>query len=76
MESNNLAKLFVFTGLFFLLMGLSLFIGDKMPFVGRLPGDILLETKNFKLYIPFGTCVLLSILLTLFFWLFGGFMER
>ncbi|MCB7129025.1 MAG: DUF2905 domain-containing protein [Candidatus Brocadiales bacterium] len=76
MGPNNLAKLFVFTGLFFLLMGLSLFIGDKIPLVGRLPGDILLEKKNFKLYFPFGTCVLLSILLTLFFGLFGGFMKR
>lgn len=76
MESNNFAKLLVVAGLFFLLMGLSLFIGDKIPLVGRLPGDILLEKKNFKLYIPFGTGVLLSILLTFFFWLFGGFMKR
>ncbi len=76
MESNNFAKLLVVAGLFFLLMGLSLFIGDKIPLVGRLPGDILLEKKNFKLYFPFGTCVLLSILLTLFFGLFGGFMKR
>ncbi len=69
-------KLFVFIGLLFLLLGLCLFIGGKIPFIGKLPGDIMLEKKNFNLYFPFATCALLSIALTSLFWLFGGFSKR
>ncbi|HHT9133907.1 MAG TPA: DUF2905 domain-containing protein [Candidatus Avalokitesvara rifleensis] len=76
MELDNSAKLFIFIGLFFMLLGLSLFIGEKIPFLGRLPGDVVLEKKDFKLYFPLATCALLSIILSLFFWLFGGFLER
>ncbi len=72
----DFVKLFVFIGLLFLFLGLCLFIGGKIPFIGKLPGDILLEKKNFKLYFPFATCALLSIVLTSLFWLFGGFPKR
>ncbi len=76
MEFSNFAKLFIFIGLFFLLLGVSLFLGGKIPFFGRLPGDILLEKKNFTLYFPLATCALLSILLTLLLWLFSTFLRR
>ena len=76
MELDNSAKLFIFIGLFFTLLGVSLFIGEKIPFLGRLPGDIVLEKKDFKLYFPLATRALLSIILSLFFWLSGGFLKR
>ena len=41
----------------------------KLPF-GRLPGDIIIEKPNFKIYIPITTMILASVLLTLIFWLF------
>ncbi len=37
--------------------------------LGHLPGDIMIERGNFRLYVPFGTSVLVSIALTLVFWL-------
>ncbi len=37
--------------------------------LGHLPGDIVIERGNFRLYVPFGTSVLVSIALTLVFWL-------
>ncbi|MEE9584967.1 MAG: DUF2905 domain-containing protein [Candidatus Brocadiales bacterium] len=76
MEFSNYGRLFVFVGLFFLLLGASLLVGGKVPFIGRLPGDILLEKKNFTLYFPFATCALFSIMLSVFFWLFSGFFKR
>ncbi len=76
MEFSNYARLSVFVGLFFLLLGVSLLIGGKIPFIGRLPGDILLEKKNFKLYFPFATCAVFSIMLSLLFWRFSGFFKR
>ena len=41
----------------------------KLPF-GRLPGDIIIEKPNFKIYIPITTMILVSLLLTFIFWLF------
>ena len=38
--------------------------------LGRLPGDIAIERENFRLYIPIATSILVSVVLTLLFWLF------
>lgn len=50
--------------------------GLLWPFIaklglGRLPGDIVIERENFRLYLPLGTSVLISAALTLIFWLLG-----
>jgi Protein of unknown function (DUF2905) len=37
--------------------------------LGRLPGDFVIERGNFRLYLPIGTCILISIMLSLVFWL-------
>jgi hypothetical protein len=39
--------------------------------VGRLPGDIVVERRNFTLYVPLATGLLASVVLTLFFWIFN-----
>lgn len=49
--------------------GLILLIG-KVPFIGRLPGDIYIQRKNFSFYFPLTTSIVLSILLTILFSLF------
>jgi len=38
--------------------------------LGRLPGDIAIERPNFRLYFPWVTCLLISVVLTLLIWLF------
>jgi hypothetical protein len=38
--------------------------------LGRLPGDIVVERPNFRLYFPWVTCLLISVVLTLLIWLF------
>jgi hypothetical protein len=39
--------------------------------LGRLPGDIVIERENFRLYLPIGTSILISVILTLILWLLG-----
>ncbi len=39
--------------------------------LGHLPGDIVIERGNFRLFLPLGTCLLISILLTLILWVLG-----
>jgi len=65
-----LGKLLILLGVFIILVGLFLLLGEKIPWVGRLPGDIIIRKKNFTFYFPIVTSILISIILTLFFMLF------
>jgi len=65
-----LGKMLVLLGVFIILMGLLLMVGDKIPWVGRLPGDIVIKKEKFTFYFPLATCILISLLITIFFALF------
>ena len=65
-----LGKLLILLGVFIILIGLLLMIGDKLPWVGKLPGDIIIKKEKFSFYFPITTSILISLLITLFFALF------
>jgi hypothetical protein len=65
-----LGKMLILLGVFIILIGVLLVIGEKIPWIGRLPGDIIIRRKNFTFYFPIVTSILISILLTLLFTLF------
>ncbi len=67
---GSLGKLLILLGLFMIAIGVLLLMGDKIPWIGRLPGDILIRKKNFTFYFPIATSILISIILTLLFTLF------
>jgi hypothetical protein len=58
----------VILGAFLLLAGSS---AGKVPWLGRLPGDIYIGRENWRFYFPLGTSILLSVVLSLVFWLFS-----
>lgn len=62
---ESLGKMLLLMGLFIALLGLIMIFGSKIPFLGRLPGDIVIRKGNFTFYFPLATCILLSLLLTL-----------
>ena len=66
-----LGKMLILLGVFIVLIGVLLVIGEKIPWIGRLPGDIIIRKKNFTFYFPIVTSILISIFLTLLFTLFG-----
>lgn len=66
---SEFGKLLVLLGGLLLVLGTALTVLGKLPGVGRLPGDLLVETERFRLYIPFTSCLLLSVLLSLALWL-------
>lgn len=66
----GLGKLLIIIGLITVALGLYLSLGGKLPPLGRLPGDIHIQRDNYSIYFPFGTCLLISLLLSLLFWLF------
>jgi ribose/xylose/arabinose/galactoside ABC-type transport system permease subunit len=64
-----LGKFLIVLGIIIIALGGLLLLSGKIPWVGRLPGDIIIHRKNFTFYFPVVTSILLSLLLTLIFWL-------
>jgi hypothetical protein len=67
---NEFGKVLVMLGLVLVLVGALLWSGIGRGWLGRLPGDIHYSRGNFSFSFPIVTCLLISILLTLFMWLF------
>lgn len=63
-------KALIAIGLLLVVAGLFLLAGGKLSWLGKLPGDIRIERDNFSLYFPWGTSILLSLVLSFLFWLF------
>ena len=68
---SDFAKTLVFFGLILVGMGIFATFFDKIPGLGKLPGDIFIRRGTFTFYFPITTCVLLSLILTLASTLFG-----
>lgn len=67
---SDMGKLLVVLGLVLVCVGLVLWSGVGKGWLGRLPGDIHYSRGNFSFHFPLVTCILLSVVLTLFMWLF------
>jgi uncharacterized protein HemY len=66
----SLGKVLIIIGLVIVGIGILLLLWPKVPWIGKLPGDILIKKDNFRFYFPLTTCIIISILLTLLFYLF------
>ena len=66
---SGLGRVLILVGVVFVLVGLLLSFLGRVPYIGRLPGDILIRRGNFTFYFPLATSLLLSFLLTLLLWL-------
>jgi len=63
-----LGCLLIFAGAILLLVGASLLLARHVPFLGNLPGDIHYHGKAFEFHFPLATCVIISLVVTLIFW--------
>jgi hypothetical protein len=52
-------------GAIIVVIGAFLWLGGKIPGIGRLPGDIFVKRENFTFYFPLTTCIIVSVLLSL-----------
>jgi hypothetical protein len=68
-------KLLVIVGVIFIVAGMVLIYFQKIPFSGKLPGDIFIKRGNFSFYFPIATSILLSIVLSLIFYLISKFKQ-
>jgi hypothetical protein len=65
----DIGKLFLIFGGILVLLGLFFIFGGKIPYLGKLPGDIVIHRGNFHFYFPIVTCLLISAILTFIFWI-------
>ena len=65
-----LGKMLIVVGIVFIIMGLAFLFGDKIPFLGKLPGDISIQKERFSFYFPITTCIIISIVLSILFAIF------
>jgi len=65
-----LGKALIVLGVIIILVGAGLLFAHKIPSIGRLPGDIYVKKGNFSFYFPLTTCIIISIVLSLIFWIF------
>lgn len=61
---SNIGKILIFAGLGIAVLGLLIFLSAKIPFFGKLPGDISIRKENFSFYFPISTSIIVSIALT------------
>ena len=71
MGLESLGRSLIFFGIILIFIGALLFLFGKIPWFGRLPGDIIIRRNDFTLYLPVVTMVLLSIVLTIIFNIIG-----
>ncbi|MRR33611.1 DUF2905 domain-containing protein [bacterium] len=64
---TGLGKALIVLGLIIAALGVVLSFSDRIPWLGRLPGDIFIRKGNFSFYFPLATCVVISIILSLIF---------
>jgi hypothetical protein len=67
---SSLGKSLIVIGLIIALIGVLLSFAGRIPWLGRLPGDIYVKRENFTFYFPLATSIIISLLLSLILWLF------
>jgi len=66
---QQLGKILILAGIFLMIAGAILLIsGNKLGWMGHLPGDIRIERENFRFYFPVTTLIIISLILNLVFW--------
>ncbi|MHB8579280.1 MAG: DUF2905 domain-containing protein [Ignavibacteriaceae bacterium] len=62
---NEIGKILITIGLIIFVIGLFLFFSNRIPLLGKLPGDIFVKGKNFIFYFPIVTSLILSLIISL-----------
>ncbi|MBI5198035.1 MAG: DUF2905 domain-containing protein [Nitrospirae bacterium] len=68
----DLGKFLLLVGILVAVVGVLFIWVGKLPGIGKLPGDIYIERKNFTFYFPLTTSLVISIILSILLWFFLG----
>ncbi len=62
---GGVGKFLILAGVFLILFGLLFIFWERIPFLGKLPGDLMIQRGSFRLLIPVVTCIIISFVLTI-----------
>jgi len=65
-----MGKWLIVIGLMIAVIGAIITFAGKLPWLGKLPGDIYIKRENFSFYFTLGTCILISAIISFILWLF------
>jgi membrane protein implicated in regulation of membrane protease activity len=71
MAANDLGKLLMLFGAILVILGAVFILAGKIPWLGRLPGDIYIRRRHVTFFFPLTTSILLSVVLSLLLYLFS-----
>ncbi len=74
--AEHFGKAIILTGVILIVVGLAVTLWDRIPLLGKLPGDIHLKRGNFHFYFPLMTSIMLSAVLTFVLWIVGHLTRR
>lgn len=82
-EWTTLGKILIGLGVGIIALGVLMVVAERIPglgnafsWLGKLPGDISIKRENFSFYFPIATSIVLSVILSLLFYLVGWFFRR
>jgi hypothetical protein len=67
---SGIGKTLIVLGLIITAVGIVLVLIPKAPWLGKLPGDIAIKKDNYQFYFPIATCIIISVVLSILFYLF------
>ncbi len=67
---EGLGKSLIIIGMIIIMIGVIISLSSKIPFIGRLPGDIFIKRDNFTFYFPLATSIIISIIISLIMYIF------
>ena len=70
-----MGKLLIIVGIVFILAGLWILYLPRIPFLGKLPGDIAIQRESFRFYMPITSAILVSLLLSLIFYIINRYKN-
>ncbi len=70
---GEMAKMLILLGAVLIVVGVIMLLLQKTPFLGKLPGDILIRRENFTFYFPLATSIIISIVVSLILYFIGKF---
>jgi hypothetical protein len=73
---TSIGKMLIVLGMGMVVIGVVIILVGRVPFLGKLPGDIHVQKKNFEFHFPIVTCIVISILLSLLLSVFFLWFKR
>ena len=72
---QDLGRIIIIFGIVLIVLGAALWLFGKLPFIGKLPGDILVQKPNFTFYAPITTAIIISIVLSILLTIFSNIKK-